>query len=403
MSPVLPEDSTGELTAIGLRVIEAAARLGAALHPRTTNAIAELLRPMNSYYSNLIEGHDTHPLDIDRALHADYSADPRRRSLQLEAQAHITLHRRLGQELQRADRPPNLYDAGFWCGIHQAFYEELPADFRVVPSATGQALTVVPGALRKQEVRVGHHVGPAADRLDAFVMRFAEAYDPRRQSDRVARVVAIAAAHHRLAWIHPFLDGNGRVGRLLSDALLLNENLDAGGLWSLSRGLARNERRYKQLLAAADQQRQGDYDGRGNLSNRGLVAFCRFFLETALDQIEFMTSILNIEGMLRRIHAFVDLQVAQGRLRTEARWVLELVFLKGEIGRREVERVTGLSDKTAKNLADTLLSQELLTTTPGDRRAPYRVAYPLPFSPVLFTGLFPRQAELDMLAGNRPA
>lgn len=45
---------------------------------------------MNCYYSNLIEGHDTHPTDIERALKNDYSNDPRKRDLQLVAKAHIT-------------------------------------------------------------------------------------------------------------------------------------------------------------------------------------------------------------------------------------------------------------------------------------------------------------------------
>ena len=46
---------------------------------------------MNCYYSNLIEGHDTHPVDIERALKDDYSNDARKRDLQLEAKAHITV------------------------------------------------------------------------------------------------------------------------------------------------------------------------------------------------------------------------------------------------------------------------------------------------------------------------
>jgi len=52
------------------------------------------VRSMNCYYSNLIEGHDTHPIDIDqRALKNDYSADPSKaRNLQLESQgAHIAV------------------------------------------------------------------------------------------------------------------------------------------------------------------------------------------------------------------------------------------------------------------------------------------------------------------------
>ncbi|MBO0614192.1 MAG: hypothetical protein RL122_2157 [Pseudomonadota bacterium] len=52
-------------------------------------ALADLVRSMNCYYSNLIEGHHTHPVDIERALHNDYSLNPEKRNLQLEAKAHI--------------------------------------------------------------------------------------------------------------------------------------------------------------------------------------------------------------------------------------------------------------------------------------------------------------------------
>jgi Fic family protein len=62
-------------------------------------------------------------------------------------------------------------------------------------------------------------------------------------------IIAAAAAHHWLLWIHPFLDGNGRVARLMSHAMLL-EALDTGGIWSIARGLARNVNSYKSHLAA---------------------------------------------------------------------------------------------------------------------------------------------------------
>ena len=52
---------------------------------------------MNCYYSNLIEGHDTHPHDIERALiQADYSIDPAKRALQYEAVAHIEVQQIIG-------------------------------------------------------------------------------------------------------------------------------------------------------------------------------------------------------------------------------------------------------------------------------------------------------------------
>ncbi len=52
---------------------------------------------MNCYYSNLIEGHDTHPVDIERALKNDYSRDTHKRDLQYEAKAHVTVQEWIDQ------------------------------------------------------------------------------------------------------------------------------------------------------------------------------------------------------------------------------------------------------------------------------------------------------------------
>jgi Fic family protein len=60
---------------------------------------------MNCYYSNLIEGHDTHPRDIDRALHKDYSTEPRKRALQLEAVAHIEVQKAIDEGADPKDFP----------------------------------------------------------------------------------------------------------------------------------------------------------------------------------------------------------------------------------------------------------------------------------------------------------
>lgn len=395
IAPLKPSELPPELRELALAIVEAAARLGGSLHPVTAQAIADFLRPANSYYSNLIEGHDTHPLSIAEALREQYAPDSHNRSLQLEALAHIAVHERLPALLAAADLNP--YAAGFWRAVHRAFYDHLPAEFRWVKTQEGADLQVLPGELRTSEVRVGQHVAPAADALPAFIERFEWGYRPQAEANRLARLVSIAAAHHRLAWLHPFLDGNGRVTRLFSDAAFLAEGLAAGGLWSMSRGLARSEQAYKQALAAADAQRLSDYDGRGNLSEKRLVAFCQFFLQVALEQIHYMTQVLAIDGMLERLRRLVDLLVVKRNWRPESYYVLEAVFLKGSVARGEVQRLTGLSDKTAKALADTLLAAGLLTTAPGNRFAPYQAAYPIAWAPVLFPGLYPTGKEVDML------
>src|SRR5665213_4376498 len=79
-------DLIAELTAV-------AATLGAALHPRTAASLADLVRIMNAYYSNLIEGHNTRPADIERALAGQIDGNEERRNLQFEAASHVRVQR----------------------------------------------------------------------------------------------------------------------------------------------------------------------------------------------------------------------------------------------------------------------------------------------------------------------
>lgn len=397
MEPLYPEQTT-ELEVLAIELIEKASGLAASLHPETAKAIAVFLRPMNSYYSNLIEGHDTHPIDIAKAMDKDFSKDRKNRSLQLEAIAHIKVAKAVFDKPLEADKNP--YSIDFLKWLHHSFYEELPDDFRVVKDTTGNDKDVVPGEIRECDVVVGKHRAPDWEHLDSFLKRFESFYNPHESTNasRIRRIISIAAAHHRLAWIHPFMDGNGRVVRLLSDACFLREGLNTAGLWSMSRGLSRNDSMYKTSLANADLERYNGYDGRGNLSNNMLVAFCKFYLEVAIDQVVYMKSMLEIDTMLERINRYVDLMVSKGVLKTETRHILEAVFLKGEIARREVERITGKSERTAKAMADSLLKLGLLSVDRENHLSPYKVSYPITASPVLFPSLYPTGKEMDMLA-----
>lgn len=74
-------------------VSSASQRLAKGLHPRTANSLAQLIRIMNCYYSNLIEGHNTTPREIETALANLFDASEERRNLQLEARSllHIKI------------------------------------------------------------------------------------------------------------------------------------------------------------------------------------------------------------------------------------------------------------------------------------------------------------------------
>ena len=398
MEPLSPDDPSGTLEALSIKLIEKAAKLSGTLNPDTRAAIADFLRPMNSYYSNLIEGHDTHPIDINRALKNDFSEDKAKRDLQMEAHAHINVHKYISEEFRNGniDKP---FSAKYLKDIHKKFYDYLPDTFKVVNSKEGELMEVIPGEFRKCEVEVGKHIAPHFETLNSFLEKFEDFYNPHTISNRskVTRVISIAASHHRLAWIHPFLDGNGRVVRLFSDTCFMCEDLHSSGLWSISRGLARFNKDYKSKLANADLQRYNDYDGRGNLSNKFLLEFCEFFLSAAIDQIEFMYNVIDTENMLKRISGFVDLMVIKGKMKPEAKYILTDVFLKGKISKSDAMRITNTSDKTLKIITDSLIEMELLIPKKESISMMYYAKYPIIYSPMIFPGLYPPEKEIDMI------
>jgi Fic family protein len=398
MWPLFPEDSSGKLEGLVIELLEKATKLSGTMNPITRAAIADFLRPMNSYYSNLIEGHDTHPLDINRALKNDYSKDKAKRDLQKEAFAHINVHKDISGEFRDGSGPiPSSSD--YLRLIHKKFYDYLPEDFRFVKTKEGDIKEVIPGEFRTSEVEVGRHIAPHSENLTGFMEKFEEFYNPEANDNKskTRRIISIAASHHRLAWIHPFLDGNGRVVRLFSDACFMLENIHSSGLWSISRGLSRSNEEYKTRLANADLERYNDYDGRGNLSNKFLVEFCEYFLKTAIDQVDFMSHVIDIENMIKRIEGFTDLMVLRGKIRPEAKYILTDLFLKGKISKSEAMRITQTSDKTLKLMAEALIKMDLLEAKKEGINMMYYAKYPITFSPLLFPGLYPADKEVDML------
>lgn len=392
MEPMLPSDSTGELGELAIEVIRKSAAISTAVHPVTRRGVTELVRKMNSYYSNLIEGHNTHPVDIDRALREDFSEDPAKRARQLESKAHIEVQKCI--EFRIAAAPEiAITSKSFLCWIHKEFYERMPDEYLVVHRADGKTEKVVPGKTRALEVEVGRHVPPKSEYLNAFMQRFEEVYDPHRVKG-LQQVIAAAASHQRLAWIHPFLDGNGRVTRLMTHAYLKKAKIDGHGLWTVTRGFARNREEYLAALAGADQPRRGDLDGRGNLSQAGLFRFCKFFLNIAIDQIDFMANLMDLDGMQKRIKAVVDRRVSFGELKPEAGHLLRDVFLRGEIPRGEIPGIVGMPERSARRVVRSLLEKNYLVS--DTEKGPVMLGFPASIVGYYFPRLYPEGVEASI-------
>jgi Fic family protein len=198
--------------------------------------------------------------------------------------------------------------------------------------------------------------------VPAFLARWADFYGGLRRGE--LQVLAVAASHHRLAWIHPFRDGNGRVARLHTHLVLGHMGLGAG-LWSPLRGFARTQERYYASLAAADEPRAGDLDGRGNLSEQALLAWMAYVLELCLDQVRFMAQTLALAGMKERIAALLSFEagVVRSGVRTEGLRALHYLFAtQGDMERSDFKAMLGLGERLATAQVSALLQRGLLQT-----------------------------------------
>jgi Fic family protein len=389
MEPLLIGETSrhrGALTELAVELAQKAAGFRRSLPESLVTSLADLVRAMNCYYSNLIEGHDTHPVDIERALKNDYSKDAHMRDLQLEAKAHITVQKWIdgGGLKGRALTSDGIRE------IHRRFCELLPPDLLWVEDPESkERIMVVPGELRhRRDVRVGSHIPVSPGAVPRFLGRFEEVYGHLNRTDSI---LGAAAAHHRLVWIHPFLDGNGRVARLMSHAMLL-ETLDTGAVWSVARGLARKVEDYKKHLADCDSPRRNDLDGRGALSEEALARFANFFLGMCIDQVDFMEGLMWPDKLRTRILLWAEEEVRLAALPPKSGNILEAVLYRGELPRADAASAVGATERHARRIVSALTERGVLTA--DGVRAPLRLVFPAALASRWMPGLFPEKVNV---------
>jgi Fic family protein len=388
IEPARLEEPTTDIADVIAELAASSATLGKALHPRTAANLADLVRVMNTYYSNLIEGHNTRPRDIERALAGELDKDEGRRNLQLEAAAHVRVQREVDRMGNDGTLPPPA-SREFILWLHREFYRDAPEAMLLIKTERAE-LRMEPGEWRtrpEEDVEVGRHVPPSGARVADFMHYFEERFQVQKMG-RATQTMAIASAHHRFNYIHPFLDGNGRVSRLMSHAMAWSANIGSRGLWSISRGLARGlESRadYKQMMDRADSPREGDLDGRGNLSQKALQEFVLWFLRVCLDQIAFMSGLFELDRLAERFKAYV---LRSADLKPEAVALLQEALIRGQFERGEVGRITGLPERSARRVLNDVLRAGLLASeTP---KGAVSLRFPADALEDLFPRLYPR-------------
>ena len=361
MDPLLPgEHQLGPLLERASDLIRKSDRLAGWSPARALPSLRQLLRSMNSYYSNRIEGQHTLPMEIEQALSNQYAQDEDKAKRQRLALAHMATEEQLESRwstwtLDEVWSPQTVKD------IHQDLFARLPEEDGW-QSQGPHSTNWIPGQWRHKEVSVGRHAAPAAKELAQFMGRWSQVYSGVRRGEM--QIIAMAAGHHRLTWIHPFLDGNGRVARLHSHLVLGHLGL-TNGLWSPLRGFARSHAAYYEKLSMADDHRAGDLDGRGNLTEKGLLGWIDYVLDTCIDQVDFMNGLLDLERMKDRMSACLSFEeevVRQG-VRTESLRALHYLFTaQCELDRSDFKAMLGLGDRLASAQIAALLKRGLIVS-----------------------------------------
>ncbi len=377
--PFIQSNQLGEYEDKLVELYMADAALNQTIPDSIRSSTEWLLRLVNCFYSNRIEGNPTHPKDLLKTQERG-RVDCKEASNDsiMELLAHLEAQIKAKEV---ATDLTNVSTQNFIKGLHESFYQGLPKSFLVVNDKNGNVafdaenkpLLVKPGEYRNNPVQVGSHIPPASEELNQYMGWIESTFDPDKIHG-TTRVVAAAALHHRLAWIHPFQDGNGRVIRLLTDCYMRCAGFGGYGLWSITRGFGRNTSAYYAALAQADKPRQGSSDGRGILSDAGLVYFTKYFIDTALDQVEYFSGLLEPRKLGIRVDYYFEMRAKGGLpnssgeslplLKIAARDIYRLLLEKGGMSRGAIIQHLGKGEQTLRPVFKQMESEGLISAKP---------------------------------------
>jgi Fic family protein len=282
MEPARIEDPGMELSRLCASLRRATAELEDMVPLEGRKSLSSAISAVSAFHSSRVEGRSPDPEEFLRLVLDQGSADASEESR--ECISLLGMHEDVHSEAYAESMEPS---AEAWL---------LERHARFAKAAPWTAGAQMPGTFRNVDVQVGMHVPPPHDRISAFMDHFYRRYRQDWLQGDVTKVLAVATSHHRLAYIHPFEDGNGRLARLYSSAMAQRAGIASGGLWSLPRALACTAGgvdEYHRKMSLADRPRQGDRDGRGNLSLAALESFTTWFLEACLAEVDRMRDVYS--------------------------------------------------------------------------------------------------------------
>ena len=169
----------------------------------------------------------------------------------------------------------------------------------------------------------------------------------------VPHLVRLAISHYQFETIHPFLDGNGRIGRLLVPLYLVNHDLLAKPSLYLSDFFERNRASYYDALM------------RVRVSN-DLIHWVRFFLrgvaETAAKGRDTFREILTLRTEVEQ--AILGL----GKRTPNAKRLLNLLYSNPLVSSADIEKALGVTHQTANALIRDFIGLGILEEITGQPR-----------------------------------
>ncbi len=366
-TPIIPTDIQGNIDISLLKkadkLLLEASKLEGSHTPQILQSVKNLLYTVNSYYSNKIESEGTHIIDIERAMQKNYSTDFKKRNLQILSLVHIEVQKEC-EEYFKSNPLASPYDKKFILSLHEKFYSKDGMKPFLKINSDGMNDNIIPGKIRERDVKVGNHIAPSSDKLDSLMNEFEYLYNKSLNSSDTVKIIHILSSHHRLMWVHPFLDGNGRTSRLALDGAFASMNMGGYGLWNISRGLARNSNDYKNNLSYADMPRQGARDGKGSLSSNSLNYFVNFMLDVSLDQVAYMNKHLKLNSLTSKIEIYVQ-RVNDGLLGIDplpnhSEKIFRYLLLSGECKRGKIPDIIGMKERTASRVISELLKRNFI-------------------------------------------
>jgi Fic family protein len=226
---------------------------------------------------------------------------------------------------------------------------------RLLQGVRGQNRT--PGEFRTTQNWIGGtmpsnavYVPPAIADLMPALHEFEEFL---RNNKNLPPLIRTALLHSQFETIHPFLDGNGRVGRLLITFYLCHEEILKQPLLYLSFFLKKNRQEYYDLLQAV--RESGDYEGWVKFFLRGVI-------ETANEAVKTAKSIIELREKDREKMAQLGRGMPRGTL------LLDNLYTFPTVTIATVTRLTSLSNKAAGDLVKRFVELGILSEVTGNRR-----------------------------------